>query len=215
MAGIRALSAAFGVVAAATLSTGLSSLTPDLAAASSGTGCIAIALPEVRGVPGNAIDAATGVRDLIVGYLTGPTATVVALEARLQSQAIEEAREKGCEPLLFLTVTHRSAGKGLTKAFGQAAGATSWRLPGGGTAATAAVRAAAAAGLQTASSLAASTKARDHLRLEYRLQSAAGQIEFGPKTEEQTATVDGEDLLTPVVSRAAEAIVTRSTASRF
>ena len=52
-------------------------------------------------------------------------------------------------------------------------------------------------------------KSKDELRLEYRLQSASGRIQFGPKTETQKAIADGEDLLTPVVMRAAEAIVTR------
>jgi hypothetical protein len=171
--------------------------------------CIAIVMPVVQGVPGNALDAASGVRDLIAGYLSGPKSKVIALEARLQSQAIDEAKEKGCEPLLFVTVTHKSGGKGFLKALGKGAGASSFYVPGGGTVAAVAARAATAAGLQTASSLAASTKARDQIRLEYRLQSATGQIELGPKTEEQTAKVDGEDLLTPVVSRAAEAIVAR------
>jgi len=41
------------------------------------------------------------------------------------------------------------------------------------------------------------------------VQSAAGQVQFGPKSENQTATADAEDVLTPVVVRAAEAIVTR------
>ena len=49
----------------------------------------------------------------------------------------------------------------------------------------------------------------DEMKLEFRLQTAAGQTQFGPKTESQKASVDGEDLLTPIVMRAAEAIVTR------
>ena len=40
-------------------------------------------------------------------------------------------------------------------------------------------------------------------------QAPGGQVQFGPRTESQTATVDGEDLLTRVAMRAAEAIVTR------
>jgi hypothetical protein len=171
--------------------------------------CIAIVMPVVQGMTGNAADAATGVRDLIAGYLSGPSVKLVSLEARLPSQAIEEAKQKGCEPLLFATVTRKSGGSRLTKALGQAAGNSAWYLPGGGSVASAAGRVAAVGGLQAASSLASSTKAKDEMRLEYRLQSAAGQIQFGPKSESQTATADGEDLLTPVVMRAAEAIVTR------
>lgn len=171
--------------------------------------CIAVAMPVVQGIPGDAAAAASGVRDLIVTYLTAPSLKVVALEAKLQSQASEEARTKGCEPLLLVSLTRKSGGGGLTKALGQAAGSAAWYLPGGGTAASAAARAAAAGGLQAASSLASSTKAKDEIRLEYRLQAPDGRTTFGPKTERQTASVDGEDLLTPVVMRAAEAIVTR------
>jgi len=171
--------------------------------------CIALALPSVQGIPGNGPEVAGGVRDLIAGYLSGPAVKVVSLEARLPSQAVEEAKQKACETMLYLTLTKKAGGGRLTKALGQAAGTSAWYLPGGGTAASATARAAASVGLQTASSLAASTKAKDEVRLEYRLQSPGGQVQFGPKTETQIATVDGEDLLTPVAMRAAEAIVTR------
>jgi hypothetical protein len=171
--------------------------------------CVAIAMPVVQGMPGNAADVATGVRDLIASYLNGPAVKVVPLDARLPSQAVEEAKQKGCEPLLFATLTRKSGSSRLSQALGQAAGNSAWYLPGGGSVASATARAAAAGGLHAASSLATSTKARDEVRLEYRLQSAGGQVQFGPKSESQTATADGEDLLTPVVLRAAEAIVTR------
>jgi len=175
-----------------------------------GGDCIAIVTPDVKGMPGNAADAAASVRDLIAKYLNGPSLKVVSLEALLPSQAVGEAKEKGCEPLLFITLTRKSGGRGLAKALGQAAGASSWRVPYGGSAASAAANAGAAGGLQAASSIAQSTKAKDEVRFEYRLQSASGQIQFGPKTETQTAKTDGEDLLTPVVRRAAEAIVARN-----
>lgn len=171
--------------------------------------CIAVAMPAVQGVPGNAGDAAAGLRDLMISYLTAPSVKIVPLDAKLQSQAGEEARQKNCEPVLVLSLTRKAGGSRLTQALGQAAGSSAWYVPGGGTVASATARAAAVGGLQVASSLASSTKAKDQVRLEYRLQSAAGQTELGPKTESETATADGEDLLTPVVMRAAEAIVTR------
>jgi hypothetical protein len=173
--------------------------------------CISIVLPAVQGVPGNGPDVATGLRDLMVSYLTGPSVKVVTLDARLPSQAAIEAKEKGCEPMLVMNLTRKAAGHGLTKALGQAAGYSSWYLPGGGTVASATARAVSVVGLQTVSSLASSTKAKDEVHLQYRLQSSGGQVQFGPKTETQKASTDGEDLLTPVVTRAAEAIVTRKT----
>jgi hypothetical protein len=181
----------------------------DFSAAATDRSCIAVVLPTVQGIPGNGPEIASGIRDLVSNYLTGPTVKVVPLEAKLPSQAVEEAKQKACETMLYLTLTKKAGGGRLTKALGQAAGTSAWYLPGGGTAASATARAAASVGLQTASSLAASTKAKDEVRLEYRLQSAGGPVQFGPKTESQTATVDGEDLLTPVAMRAAEAIVTR------
>jgi hypothetical protein len=182
---------------------------PDSVAAAR---CIAIVNPALEGLPGNASETATGVRDLITSYLTGPSVKVVALEAKLPSLAAEEAKQKNCEPLLFVTVRRKSNSHGFLKALGHAAGTSSWNLPGGGSAASAAARASAAGGLQAASSLAQSTKAKDEVSLEYRLQSADGQTQFGPTTERRTAKIDGEDLLTPLVEHAAEAIVGREPA---
>ncbi|HZP48191.1 MAG TPA: hypothetical protein VFB07_06650 [Vicinamibacterales bacterium] len=176
---------------------------------SAGESCIALMLPTIQGIPGNAEEAASGIRDLLAKYLTGPSTKVVVLDSRLASQATAEAKQKGCEPILVSSVTRKSGGGGFTKALGQAAGASSWYIPGGATVGSAAARAAASAGLQTAASLASSTKAKDEMKLEFRLQTASGQTQFGPKTEAQKASVDGEDLLTPIVMRAAEAIVAR------
>lgn len=173
------------------------------------TRCIAIANPALEGMPGNASEVANGIRDLITSYLTGPSVKIVALDAKLPSLAAEEAKQKGCEPLLFVTVRRKSNNHGFLKALGQAASTSSWSLPGAGSAATATARAGAAGGLQAASSLAQSTKAKDEVSLEYRLESADGHVQFGPQTERHTAKTDGEDLLTRLVERAAEAIVSR------
>ncbi|HZQ24871.1 MAG TPA: hypothetical protein VFA89_18935 [Terriglobales bacterium] len=170
--------------------------------------CIAIMTPTVDGVPGSAVDAAKGVSDLIASYLQGPSLKTVVLEAKLPSLAAEEAKQKNCEPLLITSVHRKSGGHSLMKAFGQAAGTASWNLPyGGGSAASTVARAGTTAGLQTVSSLAQSTKAKDEISFEYRLQSTDGHIQFGPRTEHRTAKADGEDLLTPVVEHAAENIV--------
>lgn len=176
------------------------------------THCIALANPALEGMPGNASEVANGVRDLIASYLAGPSVKVVALDAKLPSLAAEEAQQKNCVPLLFVTVRRKSNSHGFLKSLGQAAGTSSWSLPGGGTAASATARAGAAGSLQAASSIAQSTKAKDEVSLEYRLQSADGAVQFGPHTERRTAKTDGEDLLTPLVAQAAEAIVSQQPA---
>ena len=173
--------------------------------------CIAIMAPTLEGVPGNAADAANGVRDLIASYLQGPTIKVVVLEAKLPTLAAEEAKQKGCDSLLITTVRRKSSSRTFLKALGQAAGTSSYSLPYGSSSIGSTIaRAGTTAGLQTASSVAQSTKAKDELSLEYRLQAPDGTVQFGPKTEKRAAKTDGEDLLTPVVTRAAEAIVTRT-----
>ncbi len=201
---LAASTAAFSTISLSTSVLAVGAATKSAEAAA----CIAMVLPVVQGVPGSAKDIAAGLRDLFGSYLTGPSVKVLPLETRLASQAGEEAQQKGCEPLLLVTLTRKAAGKSLMKAFGQVAGNSSWALPGGSTVASSAARVVAVAGLQTASSLASSTKAKDEVQLEYRLQSAHGETQFGPSIERQTANVDGEDLLTPIVTRAAEAIVT-------
>jgi hypothetical protein len=168
--------------------------------------CIGIITPTVEGVPGTAADAGNGVRDLMASYLQGSPLKPMVLDAKLALLAGEEAKQKGCESLLIATVRRKSSGRGLIKALGQMAGTSSYSLPYGGSAASSVARAATTTGLQAVSTLAQSTKAKDEISLEYRLQSADGHVLFGPRTERQTAKTDGEDLLTPVVARAAEAI---------
>jgi len=170
--------------------------------------CIAVAFPTVEGVSGNAAETANGLRELMNSYLQGPSIKVVALDAKLPSQAAEEAKAKGCEPMLSLAFSRKSGGnRGFMQALGRGASASSWRLPGGGSTASSIAHTGAAAGLEAAGSLAQSTRAKDEVRLEYKLQTADGHVQFGPRTEHQTAKSDGEDLMTPMVMRAAEAVV--------
>lgn len=92
---------------------------------------------------------------------------------------------------------------------GQAGTTAAWSLPGGGVG-SAVARGAAVAASQTAAELAVSTKAKDEMRLEYRLAQTDGGPTFGPRTETAKAKVDGEDLLTPLVERVAEAVAAAS-----
>ena len=177
--------------------------------------CIAVVLPTVLGVEGSAAEVGAVVRDLFSSYLAGPSIQVVALDARLQSQAVEEARQKGCSTLLMANVTRkRSSGGGmLGKVLGQAGNNVAWQLPGRGVAG-AVTRGAAMAGAQAVTELASSTKAKDEMKLEYRLSGSDGRVVLKPKEERLKASVDGEDLLTPLVQRASESIAAAVSSSR-
>jgi hypothetical protein len=131
----------------------------------------------------------------------------MALDARLASQEMPEAKQKGCASLLVATLTRKRGGGGLLgQVIGQAGSTAAWQIPGGS--ATAAVtRGAAAAGAQAVSTLAHNTRAKDEMRLEFRLTGTDARQVMKTKAEEAKASVDGEDLLTPLVQRAAESIV--------
>jgi hypothetical protein len=186
-----------------------SAIAQELAPPQSRSACIAIVLPSVQGVDGDGTTVASSLRDLFSSFLRGPSMHVVLLESRLASHAIEEARQKDCPHVLTVTLTRKaSAGGGnvFGKVVGQAGTSAVWGLPMGGVGG-AVVRGATTATTQAIAELASSTRARDEVRLDYSLTSLGGRPEFGPRTDKAKAKTDGEDLLTPMVERGAEAIV--------
>ena len=184
------------------------------AAAASSQACVAIVMPSATGVDGDATAFSTSLRDLFASYLTGPSLRAISLEARLSSQAIEEARQKQCAYVLLTTIARkRDGGSGWGRALGQAAGSAAYYgIPYGGGAAAAAARGAAVAGAHAVSTMASTTRAKDEVTLEYRIGTADAVLRTAPKTEKAKARSDGEDLLTPLVEKAAgsvAAVVTR------
>lgn len=171
--------------------------------------CLAPAMVEAAP---SGVDPMAAVRETFTGFLTGPSLAVTPLEARLVSQVREEAKLAGCPFLLLPTIKHerKTGGGGL---FGKvASGAVqqgAWTVAGSAGSTVERVVAGAAAGAATSAAYdyAAGSRIKDELTLSYRLESAAG-AELLEKSEKRKAKSDGEDLLTPMVQRAAEAIVT-------
>lgn len=174
--------------------------------------CVALVLPSVQGVEGSATEMATGVRELFSSYLTGPSIRSIVLDARLASQAAEEARLKGCANLLMTTLTfkRRGGGSGVARALGRAASAAAWHAPYAGTAAGAAARSAAISGAEAAASIAETTREKDEVTLDVRLIVANGRTVT--KSDKGKAKRSGEDLITPLVQRASEAVLAAITA---
>ena len=180
------------------------------AAAPGSQACVAIVLPSAKGIDGDATAFANSLRDLFVGYLTGPSVRAITLEARLASQAIEEARQKTCGHVLVTSIERKRGGtNGWAGALGQAAGSAAYYgIPYGGGAAVAAARGVAVAGASAISTMAQTTRARDEVTLEFRLGSADSVMRVQPRSEKAKARNDGEDLLTPLVEKISEAVVT-------
>lgn len=170
-------------------------------------GCIAIMAATVTGVEGNAAEAGTAVRDVFISFLSGPSMAPVALESRVRQLAVEEAREKNCAYMVTASLARkRSGGGGLAKALGHAAGTAAWYVPGSA-AGGVIVRGLSVGAAQAVQDITSSTRAKDEMRLEWSLTALATQTSAANSNDKRKAVSDGEDLLTPLVQRAAESIV--------
>lgn len=156
---------------------------------------------------GDAAQAAEAVRNTFKSLLTGPTIETTSLTARLPSQVFEEAKQGGCDYVLQTSLTHKKGGGGLLgRALGDAASSAVWHIPGSGSAAGAVARSAAVSGVYTAASMAGSIKAKDELTLGYKLDAVDGTKPPMVGTEKAKAKSDGDDVLTPLIEKAAQAI---------
>lgn len=171
---------------------------------------ICLAPAAVEATPAG-MDPVAAVRDAFSSFLTGPSLAVHPLSARLRSQVREEAKLAGCRFLLLSTVRHeRKTGGGLLgKVASGAVQHGAWAATGSVTSTAGRVAASAAAGAASSavSGYASGSRRKDELSLSYRLESASGRVLL-EKSAKRKAKSDGEDLLTPVVQRAAEAIAT-------
>lgn len=145
-------------------------MAPEVGQTSAGAStCVGVVLPSVQGVDGNAADVASTVRELFTARLTGPSLQAMSLDARLPSQALEEARQKQCEHVLIATLTRKRDGGGnvLGKMLGGAGNAAAWNIPGGSSTISDVARGTVMAGVQAVTTtLASSTRAKDELWLE-------------------------------------------------
>lgn len=164
---------------------------------------IGIVKPKVKAGADEAPQAADAVRNILAEYLQGPTMEVALLSARLPSQYTAEAQQADCDFVLATTLVHRrgSQNSALGQTLGKIANYTPY-IPGGDYAQSAMVTGA----LQTAADFATSVKAKDEMQLDYRLHAVGAEKPVLEKGAKQRAKSDGEDLLTPLVEGAAEAI---------
>ena len=171
-----------------------------------GKACVALLLPSVEGAD-DSTAVATSVRAIFESYLTGPTLQSVLLDAKLASQAGQEARQKDCPRILTVTVIRKagSNGPGAAATIARAAGTTAAYIPlpsVGGAVASGAARGGAAA----VEDLAYRTHAKDEITMTYKIVTADGATVMPLKSESAKAKSNGEDLLTPLIAKAADAV---------
>ena len=173
------------------------------------TSRICLAPASVKETSGNAAGAMDAVRESFTSFLTGPSLSVAPLKARLESQVREEAKLAGCPFVLFTSVNHkRKQGSSL---LGRAASGAlqqgAWRAGSVAGSAVGSMAASAAAGAASAAvtDWTYTVRTKDELSLDYRLEADDGTVLVERKGKRK-AESDGEDLLTPQVEQAAQAI---------
>jgi hypothetical protein len=166
---------------------------------------IGLALPKVQVTAGDVAQSAEAVRQSFASRLNTPGVEVVMLD----NASASEARQKQCDYMLSVSMTVKKGGGGsmFGRSIGNIAGAAAGHIPGGSTAGSAAARSATIAGVYTASTIADNVKAKDELTLDYRVDRADSPNTLLADTSKAKAKSDGEDILTPQVDKAAQAIL--------
>ena len=177
-------------------------------AASKTTICLAPA--AVQMASGSSADGGNAVRESFASYLQGPTLAVTQLNAKLASQTREEAKQASCSHVVYTSMKlerGKSGGGFLGKMIGGAVESSAWELRGAArsTAGRMVANAAASAAAEAARGLATNVKTRDELTLDWRLETVDGAV-VTKNSSKAKASSDGQDLLTPMVERAAETI---------
>jgi hypothetical protein len=166
---------------------------------------------SVEAAGATAADAMAAVRAQFTSFLTGPTLEVAPLASRLPDQARIEAKGDNCPYVLFTTLkqVHKSGGGGgglLGRVAGGAVqqGAYAAGSDVSSTGARVAMNASAGAA-GSAASYSGSTQAKDELTLTTHLEAGDGTV-LVDMTDKRKADSNGEDLLTPLVEKAATAV---------
>lgn len=158
----------------------------------------------------NASELAAGIGSTLAEHLKAPNIELVQLEARLASQIDLEAKQKECDFVIYTTVAHKKGGGGFGKFMSGGGGALVGNvasLGGYGGYGGAVAGQIAANAVYTAASMSASVKSKDELTLDVTLQSLGGASPTLAKQFKGKAKSDGEDIITPLIEQAAQAIM--------
>jgi hypothetical protein len=169
---------------------------------------VGIALPKADLGPGfQGSTAGESLRLLESRFLGGPNIEVVTLAALLGSQVEAEAKEKGCDYVIYSAMTQKkSSGMGFLKAATALSSMTPiGAMAGAAGAATAAASAAAAA--SGAASMSSQVRAKNEVTFEYHMFAPGNTTPVLENKATAKAKTDGEDVITPLVEAAASSIV--------
>jgi hypothetical protein len=155
-------------------------------------------------------DAGEAVRQIFASLLVGPTVETVSIEARIPSQINIEAEQKGCNFVLYTSLSKKSK----TGIFGSLISAVvpvlTNQIPKGenvdpnGSDVNTTQQTVNQAGTDIANNLiAAKTSAKDVITLDFNLVAVGGTASALKNSLKAKAKSDGEDVLLPLIEQAA------------
>jgi hypothetical protein len=186
---------------------GLTNLTAQTINADGAKTKIRIGLVQVKttGV-GEGMDPqqfSTAIQNSLNQYLKSPDAEIVLLESKLASQIPNEAKEKQCDYLVFVTAAHKKGSGGFGKMFGKVAPVLGAVVPMAGVAGGIAGSVASTA-IMTAGSMSSNVKAKDSLEFNLTVQKTGSDNPVLNKKYAAKAKSNGEDIFTPLIEQIAQ-----------
>lgn len=172
---------------------------------------IGIVTPRVNtlggGTGGNS--EAASLRETVASFLVGSNIETIDIKARLDGLALSEAQRRQCDFVLYMALIRKRASSSrggsspLESIVGSVGGGgTGSKLPGSKTAQDVASQASRVSG-----ALAGFARANDEMTFEYKLVTSVGARSVVSNSTKQRVKKDNEDVLTPMIESAAQAIV--------
>lgn len=174
-----------------------------------GTIRVGIAQPKAQLGQGNSgNNVAEPIRAMIVNYLSGPMIEVTPLVSMLATQLDAEAKQKDCDYIVYssMTMTQSSGGFGLLKKAAPMANMIPMVAVTRGIAGAAGAAAAGTA-MSGAGGVANTVKAKSEVKFEYQLMAQGNATPLIANALTAKAHSDGEDVITPLIEKADEAIL--------
>jgi hypothetical protein len=171
-----------------------------------GTIRIGMVVPRVNTLGGTGgQNEASSLRSTLTSFLAGSNIETIELKARLDTLAVSEAQRRECDFVLYTTLLRKRSGSSngggsLNSIMGT--GGVSTKVPGVKKATEITNEAA-----RVGSTIATFNKANDELTFEYKLVTSVGARPVATKSTKAKVKSDGEDVLTPLIESAAQAIL--------
>jgi hypothetical protein len=159
----------------------------------------------------NAQELSGAIQNLLGEYLKGSSVEIVPLEAKLAQAIDAEAKSKDCRFVLYATVSHKKGGSGFGGMFKAIAPMMNSVIPMAGGMGGAIAGSVASSAISTAESATTNVKAKDEITLDIKLNQANGGAAALTKQFKAKAKSEGEDIISPMIEQAAQAILDAAT----